>query len=85
MVYFSCCKKRVFEVLLKIIWKGEYKVNRKKISTERKSTFIKIAFLLSLLICAAFMYMESRLLIDVAYFAVVAVIFIRFIIVKLYH
>lgn len=60
-------------------------MNRKKISTERKSTFIKIAFLLSLLICAAFMYMESRLLIDVAYFAVVAVIFIRFIIVKLYH
>lgn len=56
-----------------------------ELTGERKSFFIKVIFFLSLLTIVGFMYLESNMLVDAAYFGIVLVLFIRFLIVKLYR
>lgn len=50
-----------------------------------KSFLIKIIFFLALLTVVGFMYLESKIIIDAVYFMIVLVLFIRFLIVKLYQ
>lgn len=57
----------------------------KTFSRDRKGFIYKTLFFVSLLIILAFTYFESKALIDVVYFIVVLAIFIRFLILKLYH
>lgn len=49
-----------------------------------KEFIIKVIFFIILLTFVALLYMESKLLIDAFYFCVVLVIFIRFLIIRLY-
>lgn len=50
----------------------------------RKSFLLKVAFFIVLLFFAGAMYIESRMLIDAAYFVIVLALFIKFLILKLY-
>lgn len=52
---------------------------------EKKSLVIKIMFFMVLLSFIGLMYFESGLLKDAIYFAIVLIIFIKFLIIKLYH
>lgn len=52
---------------------------------DKKSFLLKITFFVVLLIFAFSMYLESQKLLDAAYLAVVMVLFIKFLLVKLYH
>ena len=61
------------------------KVKFQKLNKNTKSIMYKTFFFVFLLIVIAMLYMESRALIDAVYFMVVLTIFIRFIILKLYH
>lgn len=56
-----------------------------ELTSERKSFFIKVIFFILLLILVGFMYLESRMVIDVVYFVVILCLFIRFLILKLYR
>lgn len=56
-----------------------------ELTSERKSFFIKVIFFILLLILVGFMYLESRMVIDVVYFIVILCLFIRFLILKLYR
>ena len=40
---------------------------------------------MTILVAAAMMYMKSKSIVDIGYFCVVFVLFIKFLIVKLYH
>lgn len=51
----------------------------------KKSFFCKVTFFLVLLAFALLIYLESNLLKDLFYFVIVFVLFIRFLLIKLYH
>lgn len=55
------------------------------ITDERKGNIIKIVFFLALLCSIAFIYFENGTIKDIFYFAIVFIMFIRFLILKLYH
>ncbi len=55
------------------------------LTEDKKSFAFKIVFFLALLSLIALIYFESRLLIDAVYFAIVFILFIKFLIIKLYH
>lgn len=52
---------------------------------DKRNFIIKIIFFLTLLSMIALMYFESGAIKDVFYFAVVLVLFVKFLIIKLYH
>lgn len=60
-------------------------MNHKEVLKERKNFLYKVIFFVILLMFAGFMYIESNMLIDAVYFGVVLILFIRFLIIKLYH
>lgn len=60
-------------------------MNRKEVLEERRCFITKVMFFLILLMFAGFMYIESNMLIDVVYFVAVLVLFVRFLLLKLYH
>lgn len=60
-------------------------MNHKEVLEEKKSFLYKVIFFVILLMFAGFMYIESNMLIDAVYFGVVLILFIRFLIIKLYH
>ncbi len=60
-------------------------MNRKERRAEINSFIIKVLFFITILIAAAMMYIENRSIVDIGYFFVVFVLFIKFLIVKLYH
>ena len=58
-------------------------MNRKERRTEINSFIIKVLFFMTILVAAAMMYMKSKSIVDIGYFCVVFVLFIKFLIVKL--
>lgn len=60
-------------------------MNHKEVLEEKKNFLYKVIFFVMLLVFAGFMYIESNMLIDAVYFGVVLILFIRFLIIKLYH
>lgn len=52
---------------------------------DKKSLVVKILFFMILLSFIGLMYFESRLVKDAIYFAIVLIIFIKFLVIKLYH
>lgn len=56
-----------------------------ELTSERKSFFIKVIFFVLLLTLVGFMYLESKMVIDVVYFVVILCLFIKFLILKLYQ
>lgn len=60
-------------------------MNRKEVIEERNSTILKIIFFLGILTFIGLIYLESHLLFDAAYFVLVLIFFIKFLIIKLYH
>ena len=60
-------------------------VNRTERRTEINSIILKVLFFMTILVAAAMMYMKSKSIVDIGYFCVVFVLFIKFLIVKLYH
>ncbi len=55
------------------------------IKEQRKSFCCKIAFFLTMLFLVGMTYLESGLMIDAFYFCIVLVLFIKFLIIKLYQ
>lgn len=55
------------------------------LTDDKRSFAFKIVFFLVLLSFIALMYLESGLLKDAFYFAVVLILFIKFLIIKLYR
>lgn len=55
------------------------------IGKEKRSFIIKICFFLVLLLIVGLMYFESKRSMDLAYFVVILSLFLRFLVVKLYH
>lgn len=60
-------------------------MHRNKLIENKKSFILKVSFFLILLIFSMLIYLESRRVIDVLYFSVVLVLFIRFLSIKLYQ
>lgn len=73
----SNCGKKIIE--------RKISVNRKERRTEINSFIIKVLFFMTILVATAMMYMKSKSIVDIGYFCVVFVLFIKFLIVKLYH
>lgn len=55
------------------------------LTEDKKSFLIKIIFFIVLLSLVALMYLESGMLKDALYFIVVFILFIKFLIIKLYY
>lgn len=55
------------------------------LTEDKKGFIIKVIFFLALLSLVALMYLESHMLKDALYFVVVLVLFIKFLIIKLYY
>lgn len=55
-----------------------------ELTGNKKSFLLKTVFFVILLLFAGAMYLESRMIIDAAYFVMVLFLFVRFLIVKLY-
>lgn len=55
------------------------------LTEDQKSFLIKIIFFIVLLSLVALMYLESGMLKDALYFIVVFILFIKFLIIKLYY
>lgn len=51
----------------------------------KRSVQIKILFFLILLFFIGITYLESNSILDAIYFCIIAVLFIRFLFIKLYH
>ena len=60
-------------------------MHRSELMGSRKDLIIKLLFFALLLVFSVMMYLESRMVIDIAYFIIVAVLFIKFLTVKLYQ
>ena len=58
---------------------------RNKSADEKKSFRIKVIFFISLLIAVAISFFESMRIEDLIYFFIVLILFIKYLIVKLYH
>ena len=61
------------------------KVNLKRLNKNQRSFLIKVCFFIFLLVVVALLYLESKAIIDVVYFILILILFIRFLILKLYH
>lgn len=60
-------------------------MNREERVKRRNDILIKSAFFLVLLVSIGLIYLDSHMLIDALYFIGVLILFIRFLIVKLYQ
>ena len=60
-------------------------MNRKERRAEINSFIIKVLFFITILVAAVMMYIENSSIVDIGYFFVVFILFIKFLIVKLYH
>ena len=65
--------------------KGRKKMDHKEVLEKRRNFLYKVIFFVILLLFAGFMYIESNMPIDAVYFGVILILFIRFLIIKLYH
>lgn len=72
-------------IAVKILVKGRRLMHHNALTGDKKGFIIKIIFFLALLSLVALMYLESHMLKDALYFAVVFVLFIKFLIIKLYY
>ncbi len=60
-------------------------MHRSELMGKRRDLVIKLLFFALLLVFSVMMYLESRMVIDIAYFIIVSVLFIKFLSVKLYQ
>lgn len=60
-------------------------MHRNELIGSRRDLVIKLMFFALLLVFSVMMYLESRMVIDIAYFSIVSVLFIKFLTVKLYQ
>lgn len=60
-------------------------MHRSELMGKRRDLVIKLLFFALLLVFSVIMYLESRMVIDIAYFIIVSVLFIKFLSVKLYQ
>lgn len=60
-------------------------MHQSELMENRKGFLIKVAFFIALLMFIGFMYLESNMVLDAVYFVVVLALFIKFLVVKLYH
>lgn len=65
--------------------KGKITMHHNNLTENKKSVFYKAVFFLVLLTFALFIYLESNLLKDLFYFIIVFILFIKFLLIKLYH
>lgn len=70
---------------VKILVKGRKLMHHNALTEDKKSFLIKIIFFIVLLSLVALMYLESGMLKDALYFIVVFILFIKFLIIKLYY
>lgn len=60
-------------------------MHRKELIGNKNSFLLKVLFFVLLSMFSILIYLESHKLIDIVYFGVVFVLFIRFLYIKLYH
>lgn len=60
-------------------------MHRKELIGNKNSFLLKVLFFVLLSLFSILIYLESHKVIDIVYFGVVFVLFIRFLYIKLYH
>lgn len=60
-------------------------MHRKELIGNKNSFLLKVLFFVILSLFSILIYLESHKVIDIVYFGVVFVLFIRFLYIKLYH
>lgn len=60
-------------------------MHRKELVGNKNGFILKIMFFLILLVFSMLIYLESHKVIDIIYFGIVFVLFLRFLSIKLYH
>ena len=60
-------------------------MHRKELIGNKNSFLLKVMFFVLLSMFSILIYLESHKVIDIVYFGVVFVLFIRFLYIKLYH
>ena len=83
MLYFLCCFKSFSGKNL--VWKDERKMNHNKLTSIKKSEMFEILLFLIVLVLSLISFFNNHMLVDAVYFVVVLTLFIKFLIVKLYH
>lgn len=79
------CYIFIVVIAVKILVKGRRLMHHNALTEDKKGFIIKVIFFLALLSLVALMYLESHMLKDALYFVVVLVLFIKFLIIKLYY
>lgn len=84
MIFILCYIFNVV-IVVQILMKGRYVMHHNTLTDDKKSFITKVIFFLILLSIIALIYLESGVLKDLVYFAIVFILFIKFLIIKLYH
>ena len=81
MLYFKRCVCSI----IKNPTKGRMIMHHNVLTDNKKAFYSKVLFFILLFVLSLLMYIESKLIIDAFYSLVILILFIRFLVVKLYQ